>query len=296
MSTIKIEHVTKRFGENTVLNDFSATIEDGTFVTLLGPSGCGKTTMLRMIAGFERPDEGRICIGDVTVSGEDVFVSPENREIGMVFQSYAVWPHMSVYDNVAYPLKLKKLPRDKIRQKVYETLDMVHMSEYDKRMPSELSGGQQQRVALGRALVSQPAVLLLDEPLSNLDAKLREDMRFEIKDIQQRLNMTVVYVTHDQSEAMTMSDIVYVINNGVIEQSGRPVDLFRSPNHGFVEGFLGKMQFFTGEASDGRIRLADDDRYIDSKDEIRGRVEVAIRPDDIHIISEDGRFLMQSVK
>ena len=296
MSTIKIEHVTKRFGENTVLNDFSATIEDGTFVTLLGPSGCGKTTMLRMIAGFERPDEGRICIGDVTVSGEDVFVSPENREIGMVFQSYAVWPHMSVYDNVAYPLKLKKLPRDKIRQKVYETLDMVHMSEYDKRMPSELSGGQQQRVALGRALVSQPAVLLLDEPLSNLDAKLREDMRFEIKDIQQRLNMTVVYVTHDQSEAMTMSDIVYVINNGVIEQSGRPVDLFRSPNHGFVEGFLGKMQFFTGEASDGRIRLADDDRYIDCKDEIRGRVEVAIRPDDIHIISEDGRFLMQSVK
>ena len=290
MSTIKLNHVAKRFGDNTILKDFSADFEDGKFVTLLGPSGCGKTTMLRMIAGFEKPSSGEILIDDMTVSGEEVFVPPERREIGMVFQSYAVWPHMNVFENVAYPLKIRKMNKNEIRNRVEETLKIVHMEEYAGRMPSELSGGQQQRVALGRALAAEPKVLLLDEPLSNLDARLREDMRFEIKDIQQRLKMTVVYVTHDQSEAMTMSDVLYVINDGVTEQSGRPIDIFRDPAKGFVENFIGRVNIFSGEAQEGRIRLDGTDQYIGYNGRLRGSIDVAIRPDDIYIISPDGRM------
>ena len=290
MSTIKLKHVAKRFGDNTILKDFSADFEDGKFVTLLGPSGCGKTTMLRMIAGFEKPSSGEILIDDMTVSGEEVFVPPERREIGMVFQSYAVWPHMNVFENVAYPLKIRKMNKNEIRNRVEETLKIVHMEEYAGRMPSELSGGQQQRVALGRALAAEPKVLLLDEPLSNLDARLREDMRFEIKDIQQRLKMTVVYVTHDQSEAMTMSDVLYVINDGVTEQSGRPIDIFRDPAKGFVENFIGRVNIFSGEAQEGRIRLDGTDQYIGYNGRLRGSIDVAIRPDDIYIISPDGRM------
>ena len=290
MSTIKLNHVAKRFGDNTILKDFSADFEDGKFVTLLGPSGCGKTTMLRMIAGFEKPSSGEILIDDMTVSGEEVFVPPERREIGMVFQSYAVWPHMNVFENVAYPLKIRKMNKNEIRNRVEETLKIVHMEEYAGRMPSELSGGQQQRVALGRALAAEPKVLLLDEPLSNLDARLREDMRFEIKDIQQRLKMTVVYVTHDQSEAMTMSDVLYVINNGVTEQSGRPIDIFRDPAKGFVENFIGRVNIFSGEAQEGRIRLDGTDQYIGYNGRLRGSIDVAIRPDDIYVISPDGRM------
>lgn len=290
MSTIKLKHVAKRFGDNTILKDFSADFEDGKFVTLLGPSGCGKTTMLRMIAGFEKPSSGEILIDDMTVSGEEVFVPPERREIGMVFQSYAVWPHMNVFENVAYPLKIRKMNKNEIRNRVEETLKIVHMEEYAGRMPSELSGGQQQRVALGRALAAEPKVLLLDEPLSNLDARLREDMRFEIKDIQQRLKMTVVYVTHDQSEAMTMSDVLYVINDGVTEQSGRPIDIFRDPAKGFVENFIGRVNIFSGEAQEGRIRLDGTDQYIGYNGRLRGSIDVAIRPDDIYVISPDGRM------
>ena len=291
MASVKIEHVTKSFGDNIILKDFSAEFEDGQFATLLGPSGCGKTTMLRMIAGFEKPDEGEISIGGRIVNGKDVFVPPENRGLGMVFQSYAVWPHMTVFDNVAYPLKLKKMPKEEIRQRVMEILEIVHMDQYEKRRPSELSGGQQQRIALGRALAAQPEVMLLDEPLSNLDARLREDMRFEIKDIQQRFRMTVVYVTHDQSEAMTMSDIIYVINNGEIEQSGRPVDIYRKPREGFVRDFIGGVDLLSGEAEGGRIRLNGTDQGFICDENIHGSVEVAIRPDDIYIISPEGRFL-----
>ena len=290
MSTIKLNHVAKRFGDNTILKDFSADFEDGKFVTLLGPSGCGKTTMLRMIAGFEKPSSGEILIDDMTVSGEEVFVPPERREIGMVFQSYAVWPHMNVFENVAYPLKIRKMNKNEIRNRVEETLKIVHMEEYAGRMPSELSGGQQQRVALGRALAAEPKVLLLDEPLSNLDARLREDMRFEIKDIQQRLKMTVVYVTHDLSEAMTMSVVLYVINVGVTEQSGRPIDIFRDPAKGFVENFIGRVNIFSGEAQEGRIRLDGTDQYIGYNGRLRGSIDVAIRPDDIYVISPDGRM------
>ena len=202
MSTITIKQVTKAFGDVVVLKEFNEVFQDKEFITLLGPSGCGKTTMLRMIAGFEKPTSGEISIDGRVVSSEKTFVPPEKRDIGMVFQSYAVWPHMTVFDNVAYPLKIKKLDKAVIKQKVEWILEAVHLSQYAQRIPSQLSGGQQQRVALGRALVAEPKLLLLDEPLSNLDAKLRESMRFEIKEIQKNFGISVVYVTHDQSEAM----------------------------------------------------------------------------------------------
>ena len=241
MSEIKLEHITKYFGKVEVIREFNATLKDGEFVTLLGPSGCGKTTMLRMIAGFERPTSGEIRIDGEPVSTADTFVPPEERGLGMVFQSYAVWPHMNVYKNVAYPLKLRKLPKEEIRQKVEHVLETVSMKELAERMPDELSGGQQQRVALARALVAEPKVLLLDEPLSNLDAKLRESMRHEIKELQKRLGISIVYVTHDQSEALTMSDQVIVMNEGVIQQMGKPMEIYHEPANAFVENFVNRV-------------------------------------------------------
>ena len=226
MASVSIRHVTKSFGENVVLRDFHETFQDGEFITLLGPSGCGKTTMLRMIAGFEKPTTGEIYIDDQLVSGRKTFVPPEKRNIGMVFQSYAVWPHMNVFDNVAYPLTIKKVNRTEIKNSVDRILGIVHLSQYAGRLPNQLSGGQQQRVALARALVSAPKLLLLDEPLSNLDAKLRESMRFEIKEIQKQLGITVVYVTHDQTEAMAMSDRIFLINRGEVQQSGSPQEIY----------------------------------------------------------------------
>ena len=241
MSTITIKNVTKAFGDVVVLKEFDQVFQDKEFITLLGPSGCGKTTMLRMIAGFEKPTSGEISIDGKVVSSEKTFVPPERRDIGMVFQSYAVWPHMTVFDNVAYPLKIKKLDKATIKQKVEWILDAVHLSQYANRMPNQLSGGQQQRVALGRALVAEPKLLLLDEPLSNLDAKLRESMRFEIKEIQKNFGITVVYVTHDQTEAMAMSDRVIVINRGIIQQVGSPLEIYRHPANQFVADFAGKI-------------------------------------------------------
>ena len=198
MAGVTIRNVSKAFGDNVILREFNQTFQDGEFITLLGPSGCGKTTMLRMIAGFEKPTSGEILIGGRVVSSDKVFLPPEKRGIGMVFQSYAVWPHMSVRDNVAYPLRIRKQPKEEIAEQVRHALETVHLSRYADRMPGQLSGGQQQRIALARALVGRPELLLLDEPLSNLDAKLRESMRFEIKEIQTGLGITVVYVTHDQ--------------------------------------------------------------------------------------------------
>ena len=202
MASVTIKGVTKSFGKVTVLQEFNQKFEDGEFITLLGPSGCGKTTMLRLIAGFEKPSSGEIYIGDKLVSSENEFLPPEKRGIGMVFQSYAVWPHMNVFDNIAYPLKIQKIAKNEIEERVSQVLKIVHLEQYKDRFPSELSGGQQQRVALGRALVAQPEILLLDEPLSNLDAKLREEMRYEIKEITKKLKITVIYVTHDQIEAV----------------------------------------------------------------------------------------------
>ena len=281
MSAVTIKNVSKSFGDNTVLHDFSQVFADGEFVTLLGPSGCGKTTMLRMIAGFEKPTTGEIYVGETLVSGDKTFLPPEKRNMGMVFQSYAVWPHMNVYDNVAYPLTIKRINKTDMKKKVEKVLSIVHLGQYAQRYPNQLSGGQQQRVALARALVAEPNLLLLDEPLSNLDAKLRESMRFEIKEIQQSLGIAVVYVTHDQTEAMAMSDRIFLINRGVVQQSGRPDEIYNHPNNQFVADFLGKVEFLKGESKDGRIHLLGTNQYLPYDGEKRGMVEIAVRPENI---------------
>ena len=284
MSTITIERITKQFENGLVLlEDFSLVFEDKNFITLLGPSGCGKTNLLRLIAGFEKPTKGEIRIGNEVVCSAKSFVPPEKRNVGMVFQSYAVWPHMTVFENVAYPLKIKKVPKDKIREKVEKVLDMVYLAQYAKRTPSQISGGQQQRVALARALVAEPNLLLLDEPLSNLDAKLRESMRFEIKEIQKNFDITVVYVTHDQTEAMAMSDKVVVLNKGVIQQSGSPFQIYRKPANRFVADFIGKVNFLRGEVNDGRIELIGLGQSLPYDGPYTGKVIIAVRPENIDI-------------
>ena len=288
MATVTIRHVNKTFGENTVLRDFDAAFGDGEFVTLLGPSGCGKTTMLRMIAGFEKPSSGEIYIDDTLVSGEKTFLPPEKRGIGMVFQSYAVWPHMNVFDNVAYPLRIQKMSRESIRTAVEKVLEIVHLSQYAQRLPNQLSGGQQQRVALARALVAEPKLLLLDEPLSNLDAKLRESMRFEIKEIQKRTGITVVYVTHDQTEAMAMSDRIFLINRGMVQQEGSPAEIYNQPKNPFVADFLGKVDFFRGEAAEGRIVFPEmGGQSLPYTGNQTGKVLAAVRPENF-AFSADG--------
>ena len=253
MASVTLKHITKAFGKNVVVRDVDQVIRGGEFVTLLGPSGCGKTTILRMIAGFERPTEGEIWFDDRLISGGKTFVPPEKRGIGMVFQNYAVWPHMTVSENTAYPLTIRKCPKEELKERVERALSLMNLTEYAERLPSQLSGGQQQRVALARALVAEPELLLLDEPLSNLDAKLRESMRFEIKRLQEKLGITVVYVTHDQTEAMAMSDRIFVINRGEVQQTGTPEEIYNHPVNPFVADFLGKVDFFRGEVKDGRI-------------------------------------------
>lgn len=287
MSSITLTDVTKSYGSVQVIQPFSSVFQDREFVTLLGPSGCGKTTMLRMIAGFEKPTTGEIKIDDTVVSGGGQFVPPNRRGIGMVFQSYAVWPHMNVFDNVAYPLKIQRVPRAEIKQRVADILEAVHLSQYIERMPNELSGGQQQRVALGRALVCNPRVLLLDEPLSNLDAKLRESMRFEIKDVQKRFGITVVYVTHDQTEAMAMSDRVIVFNKGAVQQMDSPMNIYRNPANQFVADFVGKINFLRGTASDGKIDFPSGQTMSYSGDK-RGPVVVAVRPENMAMRTDRG--------
>ena len=288
MAAVKIDHVTKSFGENQVLKEFTDTFRDGEFVTLLGPSGCGKTTMLRMIAGFEKPTSGQIFLDDLQVSGGKTFIPPEKRNIGMVFQSYAVWPHMNVFDNVAYPLTIRKAPKDQIRKSVERVLEIVHLSQYAKRLPSQLSGGQQQRVALARALVAKPGLLLLDEPLSNLDAKLRESMRFEIKDIQVSLGITVVYVTHDQTEAMAMSDRIILINQGTVQQAAPPAEIYNHPVNPFVADFLGKVDFARGNAEKGRLVLEGTGQSVPYAGGRQGKVLVAVRPEKIRLSPSEG--------
>ena len=294
MSSITFTDVTKSYGDVQIIKKFSSVFKDHEFVTLLGPSGCGKTTMLRMIAGFEKPTTGEIKIDDVVVSGKNQFVPPNHRGIGMVFQSYAVWPHMNVTDNVAYPLKIQHVPNSEITQRVNKILEVVNLSPYSKRMPNELSGGQQQRVALGRALICNPKVLLLDEPLSNLDAKLREAMRFEIKEVQKNFGITVVYVTHDQTEAMAMSDRVIVFNKGTVQQEDTPMNIYHRPANQFVADFIGKINFLKGIASDGKIEFSDG-QFIKYSGDKRGNVVVAVRPENM-VIKQDCGTLRGTLK
>ena len=246
MEIIRVEGIAKSYGDHQVHKDLTLSIERGECFTLLGPSGCGKTVLLRLIAGFETPDAGRIVIDDTVVSDPagGIHIPPERRGLGVVFQDYAVWPHMTVFDNVGYPLKIAKRPQNELRDRVMVTLEMVGMSGLERRLPSELSGGQQQRVALARALVAKPSLMLLDEPLTNLDANLREEMRFEIKELQRKLNATVLYVTHDQEIALAISDRLAIMDEeGRIRQTGNPWEIFERPADSFVFNFMGIANF-----------------------------------------------------
>ena len=248
---VRLEHISKIYKDPKTGKDFYAVhdvsldIEPGSFVTLLGPSGCGKTTTLRMIAGFESPDEGEIYLGEEAINAQ----TPNKRDTAMVFQSYALFPHYNVYDNVAYGLRLRKVPKPELDERVRSILKLVEMEGMEARMTNQLSGGQQQRVALARALVVEPGVLLFDEPLSNLDAKLRVSMRTEIRRIQQTLGITAIYVTHDQSEAMSISDRIIIMNQGVVAQSGKPMEIYYHPSNQFVAAFIGEANFLKGRTA-----------------------------------------------
>lgn len=244
------KHFHTKDGSVHAVKGLTFDVPKGAFFTLLGPSGCGKTTTMRMLAGLERPDEGEIKIGDAVVysAGRRIDVPPHKREISMVFQSYAIWPHMSVAENVAYPLKVMKRPRDEVRERVSRVLDMVGLDGMESRPATRLSGGQQQRVALARALVPEPQVLLLDEPLSNLDAQLRAHMRTELKELQARIGVTTLYVTHDQEEALSLSDDLIVMNLGEIVQRGSPSDVYFRPRRKFAAEFIGTTNLITGTA------------------------------------------------
>ncbi|MEK6712383.1 MAG: ABC transporter ATP-binding protein [Nitrospinota bacterium] len=249
MSFVELDRLTKRFGPEVAVNGVSLSVERGEFVTLLGPSGCGKTTTLRCIAGLEKPDGGEIRIeGDVVSSpAKGIHLSPEQRNLGMVFQSYAVWPHMTVFDNVAYGLRVRRCGRAEIRDKTSKALDLVGLGHLAGRYATKLSGGQRQRVALARAIVYNPRVVLFDEPLSNLDAKLREQMRVELSRLQHEVGITSVYVTHDQSEALVMSDRVVVMHKGVIQQIGDPHSIYSRPANAFVANFIGAANLMEGK-------------------------------------------------
>ena len=248
---VRLDHISKIYldpktkKEFYAVHDVNLEMAPGSFITLLGPSGCGKTTTLRMIAGFESPDEGEIYLGGEPINT----LTPNKRDTAMVFQSYALFPHYNVFDNVAYGLRLRKVPKDEIKSRVEKILQLVELSGMEQRMTNQLSGGQQQRVALARALVVEPGVLLFDEPLSNLDAKLRVQMRTEIRRIQQALGITAVYVTHDQSEAMAISDQIILMKSGVIAQMGSPMEIYYKPNSEFVADFIGECNFLHGKVS-----------------------------------------------
>ncbi|MEM3832480.1 MAG: ABC transporter ATP-binding protein [Thermoprotei archaeon] len=242
MTDVKLENVTKKFGNVIAVDNVNLNIQDGELFTLLGPSGCGKTTLLRIIAGLEYPDKGKIFFG-----GNDVtLIKSYERNVAMVFQNYALWPHMTVFDNIAFGLKIKKLPKSEIKERVWKVLDLVQLSGLENRYPTQLSGGQQQRVALARALVVEPKLLLLDEPLSNLDAKLRIEMREEIKRIQKNLKITTIYVTHDQEEAMSISDRIAILDKGKVLQVGTPKEIYEKPQNLFVASFIGRSSILKG--------------------------------------------------
>ena len=251
MATVSLNGLSKKFTGMAAVDDLRLEIKDGEFVSLLGPSGCGKTTTLRLIAGFLEPDTGEIRVNDRVISSTSVLIPPERRNMSMIFQSYAVWPHMTVFQNVAYGLKFKKLAGREIERKTERLLRLVHLEALRERYPAELSGGQQQRVALARALVVEPQILLLDEPLSNLDANLREEMRFEIRRLHEEFAITTIYVTHDQGEAMVASDRIVVMDKGRIVQVGNPQEIFDHPKTRFVAEFIGKTNILAGRMEAG---------------------------------------------
>ena len=299
MVKVTVEGLIKKFGEVVAVDDASFEAKERCFLTLLGPSGCGKTTILRCIAGLEVPDAGRICFDSIEVTLGRNIVPPERRQVGMVFQSYAVWPHMTVFDNIAFPLKIRKMSSSEIKNRVAKILDVVKLSGLEHRYATQLSGGQQQRVALARALVYDPNVLLLDEPLSNLDAKLRESMRLELKEIQKSLGITTIYVTHDQLEAMVLSDTIVVLDKGKVQQIGTPKELYERPANKFVAEFVGSSNLIEGKIVE--LQKAENLAVVDTPIGLitcynvwnlseGSRVLIAIRPEYIEVaaISEEG--------
>ena len=290
---LKISGITKEFesydGSATVraVSDIDLTVKDGDLVTLLGPSGCGKTTLLRMIAGFEDPTRGDIFFGDRRVND----LAPNKRNATLVFQSYAIFPHLNVYENIAFGLRLKKISAKEISSKMEHVIDLVGLAGLEKRQPSQLSGGQQQRVALARAIVMEPQLLLFDEPLSNLDAKLREQMRIEIRHLQKELGITSVYVTHDQAEAMSISDVVVVMNDGRIEQTGAPLDLYARPVNRFVADFIGKANFISANTVNDKIMIGNREFNLSCEDrQIKGKVDIVVRPETVYLSYDDEQF------
>lgn len=287
---IDIRNVSKSYGSNLVLDDISLYIKENEFVTLLGPSGCGKTTLLKMLGGFENPSEGQIIF-----NGKDISeVKPNKRNINTVFQSYALFPHLNVYDNVAFGPKNRKMDKNEIEKRVTEALKLVKLSGFEKRSINALSGGQKQRVAIARAVINQPQVLLLDEPLSALDLKLRQEMQYELKDLQRKLGITFVFVTHDQEEALTMSDTIVVMNDGVIQQIGTPEDIYNEPKNKFVAGFIGESNIIRGKMLKDKLVLIHDVEFecVDKGFETNEIVDVVIRPEDFYITPEESGQLV----
>ena len=292
---IEINHISKSFGDKCILNDVSISVKRGEFLTLLGPSGCGKTTLLRILAGFGTADSGTVLI-----NGEDITnVPPHERPVNTVFQRYALFPHLDVYENIAFGLKLQKVPEDEIDRRVRKVLRMVSMTDYEDRDVESLSGGQQQRVAIARAIVNQPKVLLLDEPLSALDLKMRKDMQIELKEMHKQLGITFVYVTHDQEEALTLSDTIVVLDDGNIRQIGSPTDIYNEPQNAFVADFIGESNILNGKMVKDRL-VEFVGHQFECVDEGFGEnvdVDVVVRPEDIYIMNKlEGAQLTAKVK
>jgi len=284
---IRLDHISKSFGDKKVLDDISLYVKRGEFITFLGPSGCGKTTTLRLIAGFGKPDTGTVTMEGKVIND----VPPYQRKLNTVFQRYALFPHLDVYDNVAFGLKLQKVPEDQIEKRVKKVLKLVSMSDYEDRDVESLSGGQQQRVAIARALINQPRVLLLDEPLAALDLKMRKDMQIELKEMHKKLGITFIYVTHDQEEALTLSDTIVVMNEGKIQQIGTPTDIYNEPVNAFVADFIGESNILKGRMIRDR-RVAFIKHEFDCVDEGFGEdvpVDVVVRPEDIYFTTDPAK-------
>lgn len=291
---IRLDNVSKSFGSTEVLSDLSLSIDRHAFVTLLGPSGCGKTTTLRIIGGFETPTAGKVYYEDSDITE----LPPYKRRLNTVFQKYALFPHMDVYENIAFGLRLKKTPSATVDEKVKRMLSMVNLGGFEKRDINSLSGGQQQRVAIARALVNEPEVLLLDEPLGALDLKLRKDMQLELKNIQQSLGITFIYVTHDQEEALTMSDTIVVMNNGKVLQKGTPQDIYNEPENAFVADFIGESNIIDGIMHEDRL-VSFCGRKFECVDTGFGKdesVDVVIRPEDLKVVAPENAQLCGTVK
>jgi putative spermidine/putrescine transport system ATP-binding protein len=280
MSGLVLDHLTKRFGAVTAVDDVNLTVAHGTFVCLLGPSGCGKTTLLRMIAGLEEPSDGRLLLDGTEITG----LPAHRRDFGMVFQSLALFPHLSVGENIAYPLRIRATQRAEQRRRVEELLELVHLPGFGERPVSRLSGGQRQRVAIARALARSPRLFLLDEPLSALDAKLREAMQVELRQLQRRLGITTIVVTHDQREAMTMADLIVVMGEGRIRQAGPPLDIYRRPDDAFVADFIGSTNLLPARATEGGVSVAGGELPGIAAPAGAKGIVISVRPEDVRLV------------